>query len=212
MKAYYDRRVPEDDEWYEGSGPFVPRDRPGWKEELQALLRLVAALAPARTLDVGCGTGYLTRHLRGPVVGCDQSPAMLARARAQAPGTRLVRGDALALPFPDGTFDRIFTSHLYGHLLADERVAFLAEARAVAAELVVVDAGPRGGPPRDEWQERVLGDGSHHRVHKRFFTAASLVAELGSGVVLHDAYWFVVVASSGALEARTPAPQDGFGD
>ncbi len=212
MKAYYDRRAPEYDDWYEGTGLFAGRERPGWIEERDALVGVVAGLPPARILDLACGTGYLTRHLRGTVVGCDQSAAMLVRARVQAPGVRLVRADALALPFADTSFDRLFTAHFYGHLLPDERPAFLNEAHAVAGELVVVDAGPRGGLPRDEWQHRVLGDGSRHRVYKRFFTGGSLAAELGEGRVLHDGYWFVVVASSGGGGALVPTHQDGFGD
>ena len=46
---------------------FAARERPGWDEDVAALCAVVAALLPARTLDVACGTGYLTRHLRGEV-------------------------------------------------------------------------------------------------------------------------------------------------
>ena len=69
-------------------------------------------------LDVACGTGYLTQHLRGEVVGLDQSPAMVEVASARVPGARIVQGDAVPLPFGDGEFDRVFTGHFYGHLLA----------------------------------------------------------------------------------------------
>ena len=213
MREYYDRRASEYDDWYRGTGRFGERSRPGWDEELAALVRVVAGLPATRVLDVGCGTGYLTRHLRGDVWALDQSAAMLGAAREQASGTRFVRGDALALPFSDRPFGRIFTSHFYGHLLPEERALFLAEARAVGAELVVIDAGPRGGPPRDEWQDRVLNDGSRHRVFKRFFTAASLAAELGGGGALHDGHWFVAVAATlPSPLARDRAPQDGWGD
>jgi len=60
----------------------------------------------------------------------------------------------------------------YGHLLADERERFLAEARRVARELVVLDAAlaPGGAP-----------DG--------------LLEELGGGRVLHSDDWFVMVAA-----------------
>ncbi len=221
MREYYDRRAPEYDDWYRGTGLFAERSRPGWDEELAALVRLVAGLSPTGVLDVACGSGYLTRHLRGDVVALDQSAAMLRAARAQAPSARLVRGDGLALPFPDRVFGRVFAAHFYGHLPPGEGAAFLTEARAVGAELVLVDAGPRGGPPRDEWQDRVLKDGSAHRIFKRFFTGASLAAECG-GRVLHDGHWFVAVgadAPSGAsggppdpLGGVAPAPQDGWGD
>jgi len=67
-----------------------------------------------RGLDVACGTGMLAREqarLVGPsglVVGLDFAREMLAVARrrlAGYPWVRLVCGDALALPFPDDTFD-----------------------------------------------------------------------------------------------------------
>ena len=212
MREYYDRRAREYDDWYRGTGLFAGRIRPGWDEELEALVRLVAGLSPTRVLDVGCGSGYLTRHLRGDVIGLDPSAAMLREARAQAPSARMVCGDALALPFPDRCFGRVFAAHFYGHLLPDEATGFLAESRAVGGELVLVDAGPRGGSPRDEWQDRVLEDGSAHRVFKRFFTGASLAAEAG-GRILHDGHWFVAVAADvPGGPPSGPAPQGGWGD
>jgi hypothetical protein len=39
-------------------------------------------------------------------------------------------------------------------------------------------------------QERVLNDGSRHRVHERYFVADALAEELGGEVVL-DTDWFV---------------------
>jgi ubiquinone/menaquinone biosynthesis C-methylase UbiE len=105
-------------------------------------------------------------------------------------------GDALALPFADGAFDRVFTGHFYGHLVPDERERFLSEARRVAGELVVVDSAPRPDKPREGWQERTLDDGSRHRVFKRFVTAGDLLAELGGGEVLMDGAWFSAVRGS----------------
>ena len=195
MRAYYDRRAPEYDDWWLGTGAFADRERPGWTEEVEALVAVVAGLPPARVLDVACGTGFLTRHLRGDVVGLDQSPAMVALAATGAPAASIVQGDAVPLPFPATAFDRVVTSHFYGHLLPGEREAFLAEARRVAPELVVVDSAHRPGTPGEEWQERVLDDGSTHRVYKRFFTGAGLAEELGGGRVLLDGSWFVVVAA-----------------
>src|SRR4051795_10796325 len=164
MKAYYDARAPEYDDWWRGTGSFEERDRPGWEDEVEALAAVVEALPPVRTLDVACGTGFLTRHLRGEVVGLDQSAAMLEEARRQAPHAEFVQGDALALPFPDGSFDRVFTGHFYGHLDPDERVRFIREARRVAPELVVVDSALREDNVAEEIQTRVLNDGSRWTV------------------------------------------------
>jgi ubiquinone/menaquinone biosynthesis C-methylase UbiE len=173
---------------------FATRDRPGWDAEVEQLVALVAALPPARTLDVACGTAFLTRHLRGPAVGLDQSPAMVAIAQSRLPDGVALVGDALDLPFADGAFDRVFTAHFYGHLPPDERAAFLAEARRVAPELVVVDSAARPGV-QDGWQERTLNDGSTHRVYKRYLSAPQLARELG-GEPLLDGAWFVAAGTT----------------
>jgi demethylmenaquinone methyltransferase/2-methoxy-6-polyprenyl-1,4-benzoquinol methylase len=188
---YYDRRAGEYDEWYEGEGAFAARDRPGWREELERVIAHVAALSPARTLDVACGTGYLSRHRRGFVVGLDASPAMVAIAQDRLPHGLALVGDALDLPFADGAFDRVVAGHFYGHLAGEERTRFLAEARRVAPELVVVDSALHEGVTPEEWQVRTLNDGSRHRVYKRHFSPSDLRDELGAEVV-HAGRWFVV--------------------
>ena len=193
MKAYYDRRAPEYDDWWNGRGRFADVDRPGWTEEVDRLSAGLQALPAGRTLDVACGTGFLTRLLSGEVVGLDQSEAMLELARRQAPAATYVRGDGLALPFDDGSFDRVFTSHFYGHLDRDERARFLEEARRVALELVVVESAVRPGVEPEAMQERLVSDGSRWRILKRYFTAASLAEELGGGVALLAGRWFVAV-------------------
>ena len=193
VKTYYDRRAQEYDDWWLGRGLYADRIRPGWDDELDALAVVIASLPPVRTLDVACGTGFLTRHLHGEVVGLDQSERMLQVAREQSPGARFVQGDALALPFQDDDFDRVFTSYFYCHLEEDERTRFLAEARRVAPELVIVGSVHQQGAEATRWEERVLKDGSRWTVFKRVFTGDELAGELGGGEVLHEGQWFVVV-------------------
>jgi ubiquinone/menaquinone biosynthesis C-methylase UbiE len=195
VKTYYDRRAPEYDEWYRGAGRFAERERAGWEQEVDALGRTLAALRPARTLDVACGTGFLTRRLPGEIVGLDQSEAMLKEARRQAPSATYVQGDALFLPFDDGAFDRVFTAHFYGHLERDDRERFLVEASRLGPELVVVDSALREDVEAEEWQERFLNDGSRWEVYKRYFEADALVRELGSGETVFAGRWFVAVRS-----------------
>jgi demethylmenaquinone methyltransferase/2-methoxy-6-polyprenyl-1,4-benzoquinol methylase len=192
--AYYEQRAAEYDEWYTGEGVFAERDRPGWSEELAELVALVGDLPPRRTLDIACGTGFLTRHLSGYVVGVDQSPSMVAIAQSRLPAGLTLQADALALPFPDQAFERVFTGHFYGHLSGPERLAFLTEARRVAGELVVVDSARRPDTPAERWDERRLNDGSRHRVFKRFLSGPQLAAEI-DGTMLVDGRWFVAAAS-----------------
>jgi demethylmenaquinone methyltransferase/2-methoxy-6-polyprenyl-1,4-benzoquinol methylase len=195
VKTYYDRRAREYDDWWLGTGRFAERDRPGWEDEVEALTGALAALPPARTLDIACGTGFLTRHLRGEVVGLDQSATMLDEAQRQAPEARFVQGDALELPFGDSAFDRLFTSHFYGHLEGADREKFLREARRVAGEVVIADSALREDVEPEERQERILNDGSRWEVYKRYFTADSLAEELVGGDTLFSGRWFVAVRS-----------------
>jgi SAM-dependent methyltransferase len=193
MREYYDRRAPEYDDWWEGAGLFAARERPGWHDEVAELTAALQALPPARTLDIACGTGFLTRHLPGAVTGLDASAAMLAIARERIPGGAVVQGDALDPPFPDGAFERVATGHFYGHLDEAQRGRFLARARRLAPELLVVDSARREDVPAERTDPRVLNDGSRHEVFKRWFEPDELVAELGGGAVVHAGRWFVAV-------------------
>jgi ubiquinone/menaquinone biosynthesis C-methylase UbiE len=193
VKAYYDARAPEYDDWFHGVGRYADRDRPGWDEELTGLIATLEELPTACTLDVACGTGFLTRHLRGQLTCLDQSARMLAITAERVPHAELVEADAVPLPFPDKAFERLFTGHFYGHLEEPDRVAFLDEARRVAGELVLVDSSQAQSPVAMEWQPRFLNDGSEWEVYKRYFSGEGLAAELGGGEVLREGTWFVVV-------------------
>ena len=79
-----------------------------WRERAADL----AALAPGdRALDVATGTGDLAIELKrlvgesGRVVGSDFSEAMLELARRKALDVEFEQGNALELPYEDGSFD-----------------------------------------------------------------------------------------------------------
>ena len=120
---------------------------------------------------------------------------MLAIARERVPRGEFITADALELPFEDGSFDRLFTGHFYGHLEGEERERFLDEARRVARELVIVDSSIQHSPVDEEFQPRELSDGSRWEVYKRYFSGSGLAEELGGGQTLFEAHWFVVVRS-----------------
>ncbi|WP_090764002.1 class I SAM-dependent methyltransferase [Nonomuraea maritima] len=135
--------------------------------------RLATAVRPRpgdRILDVGCGTGYLTRVLspvvggRGRVTGVDPSPAMIQYAIRGAPANcGYLLGGGQSLPFPDGSFDAVTAVLVLHHIPADARPEALAEMYRVlrpGGRLLVVEFRPPagrlaklfpavGGDPRD---------------------------------------------------------------
>jgi SAM-dependent methyltransferase len=186
MREYYDRRATE----YNATA-YESADA----GDVASLTAWVAGLAPGRVLDVACGTGYLTRFLRGKIVALDQSQAMLEIAREHLPGAELVHADVPPLPFEDDSFDRVFTSHFYGHLAsAGERERFVDEALRVAPEVVVVEEAWRSGLPHETWERRELGDGSRYTVFKRYFRADELREELDGEVALETPHFIGVAA------------------
>jgi demethylmenaquinone methyltransferase/2-methoxy-6-polyprenyl-1,4-benzoquinol methylase len=109
---------------------------PRWR---RALVRAVVPSPGERVLDVATGTGMVALALarRGcAVVGLDQSPQMLAVARAKlndaprfADRVRFVQGEAERLPFASGSFDALTFTYLLRYV--DDRAATLAEVARV---------------------------------------------------------------------------------
>jgi ubiquinone/menaquinone biosynthesis C-methylase UbiE len=124
-----------------------------------AMRRRTLALAELergeRVLDVGCGTGVLTRlaaEAVGPgglAVGIDPGPAMIGVARLKAARTRsratFELGVIERLAFGDGTFDVVLSSFMLHHLPADVKRSGLGEVWRVlepGGRLVLVDFDP----------------------------------------------------------------------
>jgi demethylmenaquinone methyltransferase / 2-methoxy-6-polyprenyl-1,4-benzoquinol methylase len=85
-----------------------------------------------RVLDACCGTGDLAvaaAEAGGTVTGVDFSERMLERARRKSKGIEWVQGDALALPFSDGSFDAATVG--FGVRNLDDLERGLAELRRV---------------------------------------------------------------------------------
>jgi len=101
------------------------------KDEIEArdtYLGLLDIAPGERILDVGCGSGVVTREIarrvgnRGLAVGVDPSPALLAVAREVAKESgvgdcvEFHEGNALRLPFPDRSFDAVVCVTVLSHV------------------------------------------------------------------------------------------------
>lgn len=90
-----------------------------------------------KVVDVGCGTGELTRAVAalagttGEVVGIDLSPEMISHAEALGGGPAYRLGDAASLPQPTGSIDVVVSALALHHVAAEQRSTALAEAARV---------------------------------------------------------------------------------
>jgi len=197
--TYYDRRAPEYDGGVDGASRYfrslgVDVDLHALRDERRAVTRELARLRPCPFVDVGAGPGVFTDQIPGSGFAIDQSENALRRLQAKVDAVPAIRADATALPLRADALTRLFAGHLYGHLEPPERVTFLAEARRVADELVILDSGRPPGVPTEGWQNSGLSDGSTHTVYKRHFDVDALLAEVG-GEALFGGSYFVLVRS-----------------
>ncbi|SES23276.1 Methyltransferase domain-containing protein [Lentzea xinjiangensis] len=135
-----------------------------------------------RVLDVGCGTGNLLRatgqrHPGVELTGVDPDLKMLARAerklRRAGLRARLDRGFAQELTFPDGSFDRVFSSLMLHHLDTSSKDEMLAEVRRVLRPdglLVLADAVLHGHSHGHEHLRDNVGDAVAQRIAAAGFT------------------------------------------
>ena len=119
----------------------------GWKSEMLESLRLEPGM---RVLDVGCGAGYDAFEIAariapgGQVAGVDLSASLIAEAWRRAAGRDLPVsfevGDALALRFPDRSFDAVRTERMLMHCTDAERaLAELARVLRPGGRMAVQD-------------------------------------------------------------------------
>ena len=125
-----------------------------------------------KVLDVGCGTGAFSRYLAGAVqgiriTGLDCEEAFISYAKKQPLPARsqcdFLTGDALSLPFEDGTFDAV-VSHTFLTSLPDYRGGLCEMKRVCRPGGIVAAVTPatisntltRAGtyPPEFRWKKR----------------------------------------------------------
>ncbi|MDG9701343.1 class I SAM-dependent methyltransferase [Streptomyces sp. DH37] len=151
-----------------------------------------AGLGPGdRVLDVGCGTGALTRAVApavapgGRVLGIDPSPQMIGYARRRAErrgdGGAFALGAAQELDAGDGSFDAVVTSFAVHHVRADRRE------RAFAEMFRVLRPGGR----------LMVADFRGHAERHREMIAAAGFTGLARGRVFPVAHWITAVRPRG---------------
>ena len=122
IPRYYDRHL----------GPVI------FEPYARDLAKRAAGKSALRVLEVACGTGILTQQLRtklpatAELVATDLNEAMIKYARGKTiriDRTEWQTADAVALPFPDASFDRVVCQ--FGFMFVPDKAAAFREARRV---------------------------------------------------------------------------------
>ncbi|MEV0288708.1 class I SAM-dependent methyltransferase [Kribbella sp. NPDC050820] len=153
------------------------------------LVRLADVRAGDQVLDIGCGTGYLTRRAAmaagpsGRVVGIDPSPDVVAYANEHAPtNTSFQLAGAERLPLGEATFDVVVTSLAIHHIPPADRGSAFAEMFRVlkpGGRLLVADFRP----PRGRVLNHLIGALSGHAMqHNPIDELPALITSAGFDV------------------------------
>jgi SAM-dependent methyltransferase len=151
----------------------------------------LAGLTGAETVvDVGCGNGIYLAGLargghRGPAIGVDLSPGMLAATRRGAPAAGLTVGDAAALPIADHAADVTLAPHMLYHVL--DPAAAAAEFRRITrpgGQLLVV-----------------LNGSDHHRELRELITSTAEACGFPAKAV-YDTYRVMTLDAGAELLSR----------
>jgi SAM-dependent methyltransferase len=167
-----------------------------------------------RVLDLGCGGGrhafeVLSRgaHVVAVDLSADELPGVAGMLRAMSHAGEgahgamgaVVRGDALRLPFPDGSFTRVVASEILEHV-PDDAGAMREIVRVLAPGGLAAVTVPRWWPERVCWalSERYHAvEGGHVRIYSRTGLLGRLqragLQPVGShhAHALHAPYWWL---------------------
>jgi SAM-dependent methyltransferase len=119
-------------------------------------------------VDLGAGTGLLSRALAGPVprvIAVEPDPRMRAVLRARSPGVRVLAGTAEAIPLPDASADGVFVSSAWHWMDPDRAVPEIARVLRDGGRFGVIWTSRDGGsgwlraldPGRDAASEDACG-------------------------------------------------------
>ena len=117
------------------------------------------SIRPGAVLDVGCGPGYLTAHLRSLKVdatGLDLVPEFIDHTRVTYPDARFELGSMRQLPVPDRSVAGILAWYSLIHLPPDDLDGVLAELRRAMAPAGTLVVGFFDGDEVSAFEHKVL--------------------------------------------------------
>lgn len=175
-----------DSNFYDQKHSFVTR----YGEDL---LSLLDAKPGERILDVGCGSGHLTKLIAdagAEVVGLDSSPEMIATAQAAYPAINFLVADASDFSF-DEPFDAIFSNAaLHWVKRAEEAVVCMADALKPGGRFVIEMGGKGNIAGIATELERAI-----RKLHGREVKATNYFPAIGEYAALLEKHGIEVVSA-----------------
>ncbi|MFL6239754.1 MAG: class I SAM-dependent methyltransferase [Actinomycetes bacterium] len=186
-----DERIADQIRYYRRRAPEYDVTAYGDLDQVQPTISAaVDTLRPAeRTLELACGTGVWTQHLTSRVeslVAVDAAPEALALARRRAPSAMFVIADIFELVLR-ARFDTVFFAAWLSHVPMDRFAEFWSRVDSLvqgAGKVLFVDEA-LGERDKESFvagerdiAERVMGDGSVHRLVKVYWSPGALQNEL----------------------------------
>jgi ubiquinone/menaquinone biosynthesis C-methylase UbiE len=124
-----------------------------------ALIDRHLSIRPGAVLDVGCGPGHLTAHLRSrdvDAIGIDPVPEFIDHARTTHPDGRFELGSMHQLPVADASVVGILAWYSLIHVRPDDLDPVLAELRRVMAEGATLVVGLFDGDEVEAFEHQVV--------------------------------------------------------
>jgi ubiquinone/menaquinone biosynthesis C-methylase UbiE len=134
-----------------GAADDYERGRPGWPEE--AITHLTARLGvgpEASVLDLGAGTGKLTRALVerfARVSAVEPLESLRRRLQAVAPQAEALSGTAESIPLPEGSVDAVFVGEAFHWFDGERALAEIARVLRRPGGLALLWNVPEGTDP-----------------------------------------------------------------
>jgi ubiquinone/menaquinone biosynthesis C-methylase UbiE len=186
----------------------------GAERERRRLVGQAELRSGQHALEVGCGTGSLALQIKRlnpqvEVVGLDPDTKALDRARRKAAragfSVQFDQGYADRLPYPDASFDRVFSSLMFHHLELADKAQMLSEIRRVlkpGGRLELLDLVPAAKKhrlmPRFLHGHELMKDNSEERI-------IALMKEAGFGDARRVGYGHMLVGRTGYYQASLSA-------
>lgn len=165
---YYYREI-ENYDWTHITDNFVGLETFFHRYRLKKIKYLIDKynFREGKCLDLGCGTGLITRYLPKDSIGMDINPRNLEKAKKYAPYINFIEGDIEQTPFKNEMFDNIICTEVIEHLFEPQKTIFEIK-RILKPNGLLIGSVPTNGLI---WKLRFLSRtcGAKEHYHKHYY-------------------------------------------